>query len=393
MQLGIILLIGIAVGVLIGWLLGASKLRKDIFDFRIQAEGNLRAAESTATELRSKLLEMRADFDVRGREMSELQRQLKAESEQRAAAEAELRQTRSALEDVSIVRDQLSIEGQLRVTAETKLKESQANLDEQKKLLDEAKARLTDTFNALSAEALKSNNKAFLDLARTTFETLQTQAKGDLETRQRAIDGLVSPLKEALERYEKQIQEMENARQNAYGGLDEQLRTLAIANQQLQKETGSLVTALRTPQVRGRWGEMTLRRAAELSGMSDHCDFSEQETLENEEGRQRPDMIVSLLGNRRIVVDAKVPLQAFLDAVSASTEEERKIAFAKHGALVRNHMNQLASRSYWEQFSQAPEVVVLFLPGESFFAAAVEQDRTLIEDSMKKRLSLRHLPL
>ena len=381
-------MIGFAAGVTIGWLVASSRSNTELSDFKIKAEGSLRAAESTATELRIKISELRADFDAKAKEATTLQQELKAESEQKAAAKAELQQTRSTLQDLSVVRDQLSIEGQLRVVAETKLKESQANLEQQRQLLEDARTNLADTFNALSSEALKSNNRAFLDLAKGAFDTVQAQAKGDLETRQKAIDGLVSPLKEALERYEKQIQEMEKARENAYGSLDEQLRTLATANQQLQKETGSLVTALRTPQVRGRWGEMTLRRAAELAGMSEHCDFNEQETLENETGRQRPDMIVNLPGNRRIVVDAKVPLQAFLEAVSATTEEERATEFAKHGQLVRTHMTQLGSRGYWEQFKQAPEVVVLFLPGESFFAAALEQDRTLIEDGMEKRVVL-----
>jgi DNA recombination protein RmuC len=387
--LGAILLIGIATGVVIGWLWSASRTRREFFEFKVQAEGNARVAETTSTELRGKLLDAKADLETRAKEISDLHQRLKTEGEERAASQAELKQTRTALEDLSVLRDQLGIESHLRVVAETNLRASQANLDEQKRLLDEAKAKLTDTFNALSAEALKSNNKAFLDLARGSFETIQAEAKGDLESRQKAIDAVVSPLRETLGRYEKQIQDMENARQKAYGGLDEQLRTLALANEQLQKETGSLVTALRAPQVRGRWGEMTLRRAAELSGMSEHCDFNEQETLESDAGRQqRPDMIVNLAGNRRIVVDAKVPLQAFLDAVSATTEDERKAEFAKHGQLVRNHMNQLASRSYWEQFPQAPEVVVLFLPGESFFSAAVEQDRTLIEDGMERRVVL-----
>ena len=388
MQLALMLLIGIVIGALLGWFVATSKLRSELSNYKIQTEGNLRAADSTLVELRSKHTDMKVELEAKVNEISNLQQQLRSESDQRATAQAELKETRSALDELSTVRNQFNVESQLRVTAETRLKESQANVEEQKKLLEEAKTRLADTFNALSAEALKSNNQAFLVLAKTTFETIQAQAKGDLDTRQNAIDGLVAPLKDALGRYEKQIQEMEKTRQNAYGTLEEQLRTLASTNQQLQKETGSLVTALRSPQVRGRWGEMTLRRAAELAGMSEHCDFSEQETLENETGRQRPDMIVNLPGNRRIVVDAKVPLQAFLDAVSAPTDEERKIQFAKHGQLVRNHMNQLASRAYWEQFDHAPEIVVLFLPGESFFAAAAEQDHELIEDGMEKRVVL-----
>jgi DNA recombination protein RmuC len=182
---------------------------------------------------------------------------------------------------------------------------------------------------------------------------------------------------------------MEKARQSAYGTLEEQLRTLAATNQQLQEKTSALTITLKGgPQVRGRWGEMTLRNVAELAGMSNHCDFTEQETFSSESGRLRPDMIVRLPGNRRIAVDAKVPLQAFLEASAATKDEERKAALDKHAQNVRAHMNQLAGRSYWEQLEPTPEFVVLFLPGESFFSAALEQDRTLIEDGMQKRVVL-----
>ena len=288
------------------------------------------------------------------------------------------------------MREQLKVEGELRVAAETSLRETEASLQEQKNLLEEAKKSLTETFQALSAEALKSNNQAFIALARSQFETLQAQAKGDLETRQKAIDGLVGPLKESLGRYEHQILEMEKARQKAYGTLDEQLRTLGQANKRLEEETKHLATALSSPlKARGRWGELTLRRVVELAGMSDHCDFTEQETIMTESGRQRPDMIVNLPGIRRIAVDAKVPLQAFIDAVDPEkSEEERAKALANHGALVRSHMNQLAERKYWEQVGPELELVVLFLPGESFFSAALEQDREIIDDGMQKKVVL-----
>ena len=214
--------------------------------------------------------------------------------------------------------------------------------------------------------------------------------KGDLETRQKAIDGLIGPLKESLGRYEHQILEMEKARQKAYGTLDEQLRTLAQANERLEEETKHLASALSSPlKARGRWGELTLRRVVELAGMSEHCDFTEQETITTESGRQRPDMIVNLPGNRRIAVDAKVPLQAFLDAVDPEkSEKERAEALETHGELVRGHMNQLAERKYWEQVGPELELVVLFLPGESFFSAAMEQDRQLIDDGMQKKVVL-----
>jgi DNA recombination protein RmuC len=183
---------------------------------------------------------------------------------------------------------------------------------------------------------------------------------------------------------------MEKARQKAYGTLDEQLRTLAQANKRLEEETKNLASALGSPlKARGRWGELTLRRVVELAGMSEHCDFSEQETITTESGRQRPDMIVNLPGNRRIVVDAKVPLQAFLDAVDPEkSEEDRAKALATHGELVRGHMNELAERKYWEQVGPELELVVLFLPGESFFSAALEQDRQLIDDGMQKKVVL-----
>jgi len=347
----LLLLVGLVLGGAVAWLLAVSRTRNTLAAFQIEAEGKVRGAESTVNELRMQLENLRQNVD-------QLQVKLRMEGEQRASAEA-------------------------------RFQEAQVNLEEQKRLLDEARQKLADTFNALSAEALKSNNLAFIALAKSTFETIQAQAKGDLETRQKAIEGLVDPLKNALVRYEKQILEMERSRQSAYGGLEQHLKLLAGEAEKLQQQTGSLATALKGgPQVRGRWGEMTLRRVAELAGMAEHCDFTEQETVSGESGRQRPDMIVNLPGNRRIAVDAKTPLQAFVDAAGSEREEDRRKYLAKHGQLVRAHMNQLAARSYWEQFDPAPEMVVLFLPGESFFAAALEQDRTLIEDGMEKRVIL-----
>jgi len=343
--------VGLVLGGAVAWFWAKARSAADLSRLQVEAEGRTRAAESTVNELRAQLEGLRES-------LGQLQAQLRTEGEQRA-------------------------------TAEARLQEAQANLEGQKKLLDEARQKLADTFNALAAEALKSNNQAFVALAKSTFQTIQAQAQGDLETRQKAIEGLVDPLREALGRYEKQIQEMERVRQSAYGGLEQHLKMLASEAEKLQQQTGSLATALKGgPQVRGRWGEMTLRRVAELAGMSEHCDFTEQETVSSESGRQRPDMVVNLPGGRRIAVDAKVPLQSFLDAAAATIEDERRANLLKHAQRVRNHMNQLAARSYWEQFDPAPEMVVLFLPGESFFAAALEQDRTLIEDGMEKRVIL-----
>jgi DNA recombination protein RmuC len=385
----LLLVLGVALGAVIGWLLAAVRPRSELVKSQIAAEGRVKAAESTLQEVRAQLGSLQAALDTREKDQDALQQKLREESEQKVKAQTELEQVRSALADSNELRERLKTEGELRVAAETKLREAQVSVEEQKKLLEEAKKNLVDTFQALSAEALKSNNQAFIALARSAFETLQAQARGDLETRQEAIDALVQPLKDALTRYERQIQEMEQTRQKAYGSLDEQLRSLQQTNQDLRKETDNLVHALRMPlTTRGRWGELTLRRVAELAGMSEHCDFTEQETLTSDSGRQRPDMVVHLPGGRRIAVDAKVPLQAFIDAVNATEEKERTEALARHSGLVRDHMNQLAARNYWEQLDPAPELVVLFLPGESFFSAALEQDRTLIEDGMEKKVVL-----
>jgi len=252
--------------------------------------------------------------------------------------------------------------------------------------LDEATTKLADTFKGLSADALKSNNQAFLDLAKKTLEAVGAETKGDIGKREEAIDALIKPLQETLKRYEEQIQAMEESRQKAYGSLEEQLRSLSTTQQQLQRETGNLVTALRTPQVRGRWGEITLHRVVELAGMSEHCDSVEQTTIDSEAGRLRPDMIIHLPADREIVVDAKVSLDAYLDTLSASSEEERNAAMARHARQVRNHMNQLAAKSYWDPCLKAPQFVVMFIPGESFFAAAVDCDRSLIEDGMARQV-------
>jgi len=385
----ILLVIGIVLGVVVAWLWARAGSAAALRNVQVEAEGRVKEAEGTLTEVRAQVRALQSSVEAKEKEIVGLQQTLRGESEQKVKAQTELDQLQKTLEDLGTLRERIKTEGELRIAAETKLVEAQANLEEQRKLLDEAKKNLSDTFQALSAEALKSNNQAFIALARSTFETIQAQAKGDLETRQKAIDALLGPLRESLSRYESQILEMEKARQSAYGTLEEQLRSLAATNQQLQERTSTLAIALKGgSQARGRWGEMTLRNAAELAGMSEHCDFTEQETLESESGRLRPDMVVRLPGNRRIAVDAKVPLQAFLDASAAAKEEERIAALDRHAQLVRTHMNQLAARAYWEQLEPAPELVVLFLPGESFFSAALEQDHTLIEDGMQKRVVL-----
>jgi len=248
----------------------------------------------------------------------------------------------------------------------------------------QAAEALSEKFKALSRDALKDNNQSFLDLARATLEKFQATAKGDLDQRQQAIDQMVKPLKESLEKVDGKIGELEKARAGAYSELREQVRALATSHLQLQSETGNLVKALRTPHIRGRWGEIQLRRVVELAGMIQYCDFTEQETVVTEDSRIRPDVIVRLPVNRTIVVDAKVPFEAFYQSISATDDDIRIECLKEHARLVRVHIGALSKKSYWETVQPTPEFVLLFLPGENFYSAALEQDPKLIEDGVNQ---------
>ena len=245
---------------------------------------------------------------------------------------------------------------------------------------------LAEKFKALSRDALKDNNQEFLNLARATLEQFQTKAKGELDQRQQAIDQLVKPLKDSLEKVDGKIGELEKSRAGAYAELREQVKSLATQQLELRNETGNLVKALRTPHIRGRWGEIQLRRVVELAGMLQYCDFTEQETVATEDGRIRPDVIVRLPGNRTIVVDAKVPFEAFYESVTTSDEVIRVERLKEHARLVRTHIGALSKKSYWETVQPTPEFVLLFLPGENFYSAALEQDPKLIEDGINQRV-------
>ena len=277
---------------------------------------------------------------------------------------------------------------QARVTAETRMEDMARQLLEQKALIDHTHQELIGSFQALSGEALKQNNEAFLKLAAVSFETLHVKADGDLVQRQQAIDALVRPLQESLHRYAEQVRLLEQSRQSAYGGLDQHLRSLAESQQRLQQETGNLVKALRAPTVRGQWGELTLKRVAELAGMVDHCDFVEQPSVTGEEGRHRPDMIVQLPGGRQIIVDAKTVLSAYLEAHEAQNESQQAEALRRHAAQVKCRMDELSLKAYWTQFDRAPEFVVLFLPGEQFLGAALDQNPRLIEEGFANGIVL-----
>jgi len=253
-------------------------------------------------------------------------------------------------------------------------------------LLNSARQELEKSFQAMAASALERNNSSFLDLAKQSLASFQTEARGDLEARQKAVETLVAPIAESLKQVDQQVRQIENVRAEAYGRLTEQVSSLLETQKALQTETGNLVKALRDPQARGRWGELQLRKVLELAGMLEHCDFYEQQTVSNEERRFRPDVVVKLPGGKNIVIDSKVPIKAYLAALDAVDDATRAARLADHARQIRQHIDNLAGKSYWAQFQPTPEFVVLFLPGEVFFRAALDGDAELIEYGVDRRV-------
>jgi DNA recombination protein RmuC len=342
----VMILTGIVVGAVIVWLL-------------LRAESQ-RSYEKGQADSATQVAALQERLAARDQELEKLQQSFDKEVTQRE----HLREHNAGLN--------AQLEGERRAA------------QERSESFKQAAEELSEKFKALSRDALKDNNQSFLELARATLAQFQTSAKGDLELRQRAIDQLVKPLKESLEKVDGKIGELEKARAGAYSELREQVRALATSQLQLQSETGNLVKALRTPHIRGRWGEIQLRRVVELAGMLQYCDFTEQETVTGEDARIRPDVIVRLPGNRTIVVDAKVPFDAFYESISTNDDVVRVEKLKDHARLVRAHIGQLSKKSYWETVQPTPEFVLLFLPGENFYSAALEHDPKLIEDGVNQ---------
>jgi len=302
-------------------------------------------------------------------------------------------QARGLERDLAVVREEVKATRQenarlqaVAASLDTQLKLQKAGEEEKLAVVDRAKQEFREAFGALAADALRNNNSSFLEQAKSALGRIQSDAQGDLDLRKQAVENLVAPIHEKLGKFDLQVRLLEEARNTAYGELKNQVASLKEGQESLRSETGNLVKALRAPAVRGRWGEIQLRRVIEMAGMLSYCDFVEQQTFTVDDRRMRPDVIVKLPGGKTIVVDAKTPLQAYLDAHESPTDEIRQSKLELHAAQVREHMRQLSNKAYSEQFENTPEFVVMFLPGESFFSAALEQDPALIEEGVNQRV-------
>lgn len=322
------------------------------------------------------------DHDAR----STLEERLRSRDERLAELSAELERRE---EELSRLREEVTRLASHGSELATRLDAERRNTAEKLSLLEQARTQLSDAFKALSAEALKSNNTSFLEIARREMQALRENAQGDLDQRQKAISDLLQPVTETLTKVDRKIEEVEKSRREAYGSLTQHLQSVAQSQAQLSTETARLTRALRAPNVRGRWGEIQLQRVVEIAGLAEHCDFVRQESLaDGEGGLRRPDLIVRLPAGRSIAVDSKAPLDHYLEALEQVDEESRRSLLVSHAQQVRRHLQALSAKAYWDRLAGSPEFVVLFLPGESFFNAALEHDPTLIELGVERRVIL-----
>jgi DNA recombination protein RmuC len=386
---------GLCLGGAAAWLLFRVRTARAVTEAKGEFGAQVAALNERVNARDAQLAGMQAELTSAKSENRALATQLQQESNAHASAEEKC--TRIPQLECRLKERDQQIDAMQRELTELKSTRSelQTALEQERKaeagklaLLNEAQSKLSDAFRALAAEALKSNNQSFLTLAKQNLETFQQESKGDLEKRQQAIDQLVTPVKEALGKLDTQVNQLEKERVGAYRELSAQVKSLNDTQAQLRAETANLVKALRSPQVRGRWGEIQLKRVVELAGMLEYCDFTQQTSVTTEDGRLRPDLIVRLPAGKNIVVDAKAPLAAYLEAIEAPNDALRLLKLREHATQIRTHMTALSRKSYWDQFQPAPEFVVLFLPGETFFSAALEQDPALIEQGVEQRVIL-----
>jgi len=378
----ILVIAGILTGAIAGWFIARSKaVEKGNAETnnRIRIETDLKNVQARNTELQTE-----------SRELANIR-------EQYAAINA--RHDKVRLDVIELTNEKNRLKSQLEEYRANEMKQASLNaalqakyeeavkaVEEQKQFVEDSQKTLKDSFDALSAAALDKNNQSFLDLAKTALDNHVTEAKGDLEKRQQAIDNLVKPLGESLTKMDEKINSLENKREGAYGHISSMLDQMKQTTSALDKETRNLVTALKTSHTRGRYGEIALRRLVEFAGMTDQCDFVEQESAETETGRLRPDMIIKLPANRQVVVDSKVPLSAYLRIFETEDHEQQKLLMAQHVAAIKVHLKQLSGKAYWDQFKEAPDFVVLFMQIESSFGAALQAWPELIEEALDNRI-------
>jgi DNA recombination protein RmuC len=355
--------LGFVGGGALAWWLGRRRILTAQRGIQDQLEESRRAVirlteeQATARTRAEQVPSLENTLQKRERQLTELQQQLTEVTQRGARLETIIRRDRQAM------REKLAF-------------------------MEDWQARMSDAYKALSATALRENNQVFLDLAQSALARQLDAARSDLTQRSQAVETMLEPIRDALKRYDQQVLSLERARENAYGELRQQMQTMAESQDLFRRETGKLVKALRVPHVRGRWGEITLKRVAEMAGLQAYCDFYEQPSRAGDKGRLRPDMMVRLPGGRLILVDAKVPLAAYLDALETDSEKERETHLDRHAQQVASHIQQLSAKSYWAHFDPTPEFVVLFIPGENFFSAALSRNPGLIESGVQKNVIL-----
>jgi DNA recombination protein RmuC len=390
--------VGLVAGAFLVWLLLWPRVSREKTRALV-AEEKAHGLEQSKQELAKQASALIGEHDVQEERLAALRTQLAEEQQKRVINETSLEEERGQAkekartieenkQELIALRTQLAEEQQKRVGSEMALEKEREQTQEKIALLNEAKTELTAAFKALSADALAHSNERFLQLAEQKLATKHEQVRSELDQRKEAVEQMVKPVGESLRRLEEKIQEWDKSSASTLGGLREQMKTLASAEAQLQTQADSLVKALRAPQVRGRWGEMQLRRLIELAGMINHCDFDEQVTVATEEGKLRPDLIIHLPNGRTIVVDSKVPLDVYWDALNAQDELAREAKLGAHVSNLRGHIKQLAVKSYWNQFESSPDFVVMFVPLESALSAAMMKEPALFEEAVNESVIL-----
>lgn len=380
--LAVLATIAAAIG---GWYFGRARGRADAGAAaapevsRLEAE--LRGASASVIQSQGQITDLR-------RELAETRASATGLTAAHASAEGRLKELGGVAEELRSTRAQGEELLAKNRGLTTQLEAERENLASQKALLDEARASLQDAFRSLAAESLKDNTNQFVELAKAHFASLHSSAKADIEQSTQAIAGLFAPVVDGLSKMDGHIVALEKSRTGAYTAIETQLKSMSDTQDKLRGETLNLVRALRSPAVKGRWGEFQLKNVVELAGMQSHVDYIPQQTVQTEDGALRPDLVVRLPGGRRIVVDSKVPLTAYLDALDTTDEQIRATKLADHARQLRTHVSDLSRKAYWDQFDETPDFVVLFVPGESFYSAALEQDPALIQNAVEKRVIL-----